>query len=139
MSYFRFAEICAAFHPESGTSHEQEKCLQSRNSINHLNKEAKHTFVPGKEMFFDEGGIPSKSIFNPIRQYNNSTPDKYMIFFILANVSGGHNFIYHIDVYQRKNEQYVGIAEDLWKLPTTQQVVVNLIVSMGLYTDASEF
>ncbi len=39
----------------------------------------------------------------------------------------------------RKNEQKFGIAEDDWKLPTTQKVVANAIVSTGLYTDQNGF
>ncbi len=101
MCYSRFIQIHAAFYPEDGTSQEWDKCHQLRNAINHLNKAAKHTFIPGKEMSLDEGGITSKSNYNPVRQYNNSKPDKYRIdFFILANALRGHNFIYHIDVYQ---------------------------------------
>ncbi len=91
-------------------------------------------------MSFDEGDIASKSNYNPVRQYNNSKPDKYGIdFIILVNISGGHNFIHHIDVYQGKNKQNIGIAKDLWKLPTTQNVVVNAIVSTGLYMNPDGF
>ncbi len=133
MSYATIVQICATFHPESGTSQEQYKCHQLRNAINHLKKAAKHTFVLGKEMSFDEDDIPSKSNYNPVRQYNNNKLDQYQIdFFILANASSGHNFINHIDVYQGRNEQNIGIPEDLWKL-TTQKVVVKL------YTDPNGF
>ncbi len=52
--------------------------------------------------------------------YNNSIPEKYRInFFILANVSGGHNFIFHIDVYQCKNSENIFIPQEIWDLPTT--------------------
>ncbi len=95
MSYSRVIQMRAAFHPESETSQEQDICHQLRNAIDHLNKAAKRTFIPGKEMSFNEGGIASKSNYNPVRQYNNSKPEKYRInFFTLANASVGHNFIY---------------------------------------------
>ncbi len=111
-----------------------------RNAINHLNKATKHTFVLGKEISFDENGVPSKSNYNSIRQYNNSKLDNFWIdFFILATVSGGHNFIVYIDVYQGKNDQNIGIAKDLWKLPMTQKVVVNAIVSTRSFTDPNGF
>ncbi len=107
VSSSRSVQIHAVFYPESGTSWKWDKCHQLWNAINHLNKEAKHTFIPGKEMSFNEDGNPSKSNYNPVRQYNNSKPDKYRIyFFILANSSGGQNFIYHIDVYQGKWTKY---------------------------------
>ncbi len=114
MSYSIFVQICAAFHPESGTIQEQDICHQLRNAINHLNMAAKNIFILGKEMFFNESDITSKSKYYIIRQYNNSKLDKYRIdFFILSNASCEHNFIYHIDVYQGKNEQNIGVAEDL--------------------------
>ncbi len=94
MSYSRFVQICVAFQQESGRNQEQDEFHQLRNAINHLSKGVKHTFIPGKEMPFDEGSIASKSNFNPVRQYNNRKPD----FFILAKAFGGHNFIHHIDV-----------------------------------------
>ncbi len=87
-------------------------------------------FIPGNEMFFDKGGIASKSNYNSVRQYNYSKPDKYRIDFLsLGNMSGRHNFIYHIDVYQGKNNQNIGIAKDLWNLQMTQKAVVNVTVS----------
>ncbi len=140
MSYTRFVQIHAAFHWERGTSQEWDKYHWLKNPISHRNKAAKRTLVLGKEMSFNEGGNPSKSNYYPIRQYNNSKSDKYRIdFFILANVSCGHNFIYYIDAYQGKNEQNIGIKEDLWKLPMTQKVVVNAIFSTRLYIDPNWF
>ncbi len=73
MSYSIFVQIHAAFHPESGTSQEQDICNQLRNAINHLDKAVKHTFITEKEMTYNDGGIPSKSNFNPVRQYDNKT------------------------------------------------------------------
>ncbi len=105
------------------------KMLTIENAINHLNKASKRTFIPVKEMSFDEGGIASTSNYNLVRQYNNSTPDKYrMDFIIFANVSGRQKFIYHIDVHQGINKHNIGVAEDLWNLSTTKKVVVNAIV-----------
>ncbi len=59
------------------------------------------------------------------------------LIFILANAASGHNFIFHIDVYQKK--QNIGIAEDLWNLPMTKKVVMNAIVSTGLCMDPNGF
>ncbi len=82
MSYYWFVQIWAAFHPESGISQEWDKCHQLRNVINQLNKAAKLMFIPGKEMSFNEGGIPSKSNYNPVRQYNNSKLVQYRMDFL---------------------------------------------------------
>ncbi len=127
MSYSRL-KICAAFHPESGTSQEWDKCHQLRNAIHHRNKTAKHTVTLGKEMSFNEGGIQSKSNYNPVR-YNKSKPDKYGIdcLFLLKRPVGMISSITLMSI--RENNQNIGIAEDLWKLPMTQKEVVNAIVS----------
>ncbi len=74
----------------------EKKEIQLRNTITHLNKAAMWKFIH-KEMPFDKGSIPSKSNCNPARKRNNSKPDKYRNdFFILANASGGNDFIFHL-------------------------------------------
>ncbi len=136
MSEYRFRQIRAAFHPENGVSVVGDKCHQLRSSIKSLNEYAKRTFILGRECSFDEGGIASKSRYNPVRQYNSSKPDKYQIdFFVLVNTSRGINFIYHIDVYQGKNATNPHIAKEAWSLPTTQKAVINAVVSSGISTD----
>ncbi len=82
VSYSRFIQIHAAFHPESGTNQEGDKCHQLKNEIKHLNKIAMCTFVPVKKISFDEGGKASKSNYNSVRQYNKSKLDKYRIDFL---------------------------------------------------------
>ncbi len=50
------------------------------------------------------GGVPTRSQYNQVRQFNNSKLDKYQFgFVILANISGEQNFIYHINMYNSKN------------------------------------
>ncbi len=68
MLYSRFLQICAPFHIERGQNKEDDKCHQLWNAKN-PNKAAALTFIPGKEMSFDEGGIPSESDCNHIGQY----------------------------------------------------------------------
>ncbi len=58
---------------------------------------AARNMITGKYICFDKGGVPRRSQYNTDRQYDSSKRDEYQIdFFILANVSGGHNFIYHL-------------------------------------------
>ncbi len=64
-----FIWIHVAFHPESGISKEGDKCHQFWNEIMHLIEATNWTFVPGREISFDKGSIPSKSNYNP----SNST------------------------------------------------------------------
>ncbi len=133
MPHSRFIQICATFHPENGTSKERDKYHQLRNAVKKLNKATKGTFVPGKEILFNKGNIASQSNYNPVRKYFFSKPDKYRIdFFILADASNGHKFIYDIDIYQGKNVQNISTDEDLRSLSNTQKAVVNIIVSTGL-------
>ncbi len=61
MQFRRFAQIRAAFHPESAENKLDDKCHQIRYGLQKLNFAAKHCFIAGKELSFDEGGIPSKS------------------------------------------------------------------------------
>ncbi len=105
MQYWRFVQIRGTFHPESTDNKLDNKCHQIRYGIQNLNSTAKG-FIAGKELSFDEGGIPSKSWYNSVKQYNNNKPIKCCIdFFIMANASCGHNFIIHIDVYQEKTQK----------------------------------
>lgn len=116
--------------PRNVTSSVGDKCHQLHASITSLNEHAKCVFVLGRECSFDEGGIASKSRYNPVHQYNSSKPDKYHIDF-----SKGLNLIYHIDVYEGKHATNARIVEEAWMLPTTQKAVVNEIVSCGIATD----
>ncbi len=98
-----------------------------QNAISCLNKETSQTFIPGRDFSSKDGGVPGKSKYNPVRQYNSIKPEQYRIdFFILATTSGGHNFIYHINVYQSNNKNYISIPPVFWNLPTTQKAVVNI-------------
>ncbi len=79
------------------------------------------TFIPGREISFYKGGAPSRLQYNPVRQYYSNKLDKYqMKIFILADMSGGNNVMYHIDEFQNKNFNNISIPPDLWKLLTSQ-------------------
>jgi hypothetical protein len=133
LTYKRFLEIRAALHPEDVVSDIGDKCHQLRAAIQFLNEHAMKPFILGRELSFGEGGIASKSRYNPVHQYNSSKPDKYRIdFFVLVNVSSGKNFIYHLDVYQGKNATNAFITAEAHNLPTTQKAVVNTIVLSGI-------
>ena len=41
-------------------------------------------------------------------------------------------FIIHLDVYQGKNAENIGIPEEIWAMPTTQKAVVNAIIQAKL-------
>ena len=43
----------------------------------------KKTFILGPNASFDEGGIPMRSRFCPVRQYNKDKPAKYKVDFFL--------------------------------------------------------
>lgn len=136
MKEYGFKQIRSALHLASGLSNVGNKCHQLRAAIESLNKHAKCAFILGRHCSFDEGGIASKSRYNPVRQYNSSNPDKYRIdIFVLVNATDGKNFIYHLDVYQGKNANNAHKVEEGWSLPTTQKAVVNAVVGSGISND----
>jgi hypothetical protein len=56
-----FLQIWATLHPEDGVSEIGDKCHQLRAAIQFLSEHAKKSFILGREILFDEGGIASKS------------------------------------------------------------------------------
>ena len=76
-SLIRFKQIRSAFHPEVGASSIGDKCHQLRYAIETLNATSKAVFIPGLNLSFDEGGGPSRSWLNPVRQYNKDKPNKF--------------------------------------------------------------
>jgi hypothetical protein len=55
-------------------------------------------------------------------------------FFILTDSK--HYFIYHLDVYQEKNQQNVDIDSSGRTLPTTQKAVANAIIRCNIANDS---
>jgi hypothetical protein len=135
MNFQRFLQIRQAFHPEqkhAGVG--GDKCYQIRFALNHLNKVSRETFHAGPSLTFDEGGIPTRSRFCPVRMYNKDKPDKFRIdFFILACAIDYP--ILHADVYQGKCDTNVGVSDEIGELPTMQKAVVHAIVETGIAND----
>jgi len=103
----------------------------SRHCLNQLNAAAMSSFRMGVDMSFDEGGSACCSRVCPVRQYNKDKPDKYRVdFFILSDAK--YYFIYHMDVYQGKNDHNCYINKRAAELPTTQKAVVNAFYQTGL-------
>ena len=95
---------------------------------------AKKIFHLGPNASFDEGGIPMRSRFCPVRQYNKDKPAKYRVdFFILAD--SRDYFIYDLDVYQGKNKANFDIRPSVRHLPTTQKAVANAILKSQIAND----
>ena len=108
MTLRRFKQIRSAFHPEPGFALDGDKCHQLRYVINKFNETAMHTFIPGIDMTFDEGGIPLRSRMNPVRQYNKDKPNKYRVdFFVLANNSEKKYFIQQVKMQRTSIFQIV--------------------------------
>ena len=92
----------------------------------------------GVEASFDEGGVPMRSRYCPVRQYNKDKPDKYRVdFFILADAK--HYFIYHLDVYQGKNKANIDIHHSIRNIPTTEKAVANAILKSGICNDPNGY
>ena len=135
MALIRFKQIRSAFHPEAGLSDlTGDKCHQLRYFIQTFNESAKKTFNLGPNASFDEGGIPMRSRYCPVRMYNKDKVDKFRVdFFILADSK--HYFIYHLDVYQGRNKANIHINYLVKDLPTTQKAVANAILKSGINND----
>ena len=86
MSLLRFKQIRSAFRSECDRYDPNDKCYQLRWFIRQFNFMARKVFHLGPNASFDEGGIPMRSRFCPVRQYNKDKPAKYRVdFFILAD------------------------------------------------------
>ena len=129
-----FQQIRSALRPEADVTDKYDKCAQLRFFIRRFNAKAREVFNLGTEASFDEGGVPMRSRYCPVRQYNKDKPDKYRVdFFILADAK--YYFIYHLDVYQGKNKANIDIHKSVRKLPTTQKAVANAILKSGIAND----
>ena len=134
MSLLRFKQIHSAFRSETVQVYLNDKCYQLRWFIRQFNFMARKIFHLGAHASFDKGGIPMRSRFCPVRQYNKDKPAKYREdFFILAD--SRDYFIYHLDVYQGKNKENVDIHFSVRSLPTTQKAVPNSILKSGINND----
>lgn len=81
--------------------------------------------IPGIDMTFDEGGAASGSRINPVNQYNMDKQRKFFVhFYVLCNNSPRKYSILHCDMYQSKNSKNNGITEEIFNLPTAQQVAL---------------
>ncbi len=72
MLYVRFFQIYAVFHPKDDQSNEVVNDHQPRNAITKSNMDSRRTFVFGRKMPFDKGGIPSRPRYKTVRQYNSN-------------------------------------------------------------------
>ena len=134
MSLLRFKQIRSAFRSECNRYDPNDKCYQLRWFIRQFNYMARKIFHLGPNASFDEGGIPMRSRFCPVRQYNKDKPAKYRVdFFILADSKD--YFIYHLDVYQGKNKANIDIHPSVRHLPTTQKAVANAILKSQIGND----
>ncbi|CAB9508431.1 unknown protein [Seminavis robusta] len=136
MSLNRFRQIRAAFHPETKVPNDTDKCYQLRHAIDTFNTHVKSTFVIGRDLCFDEGGIGCRSRFCPVRQYNSKKPQKFRVDLFICSCAASY-CILHLDVYQGRNVTEVGIHKDLVGLPTTQKAPMNAMYALGLHLDTS--
>ena len=105
-----FKQVRAAFRVEKkGDKRVGDKAYQLRRVATRISEGARRTFVPGRNMSFDEGGIASRSRRNPIRQYCKDKPNKFRVdFFILADAK--EYFIYNLEPYQGRNGGNIGMT-----------------------------
>ena len=89
---------------------------------------AKGSYIPGRDIAFDEGGVASRHRLNPIRMYNKNKPQKFRVdFFLCSTTEPNRYIIMHLDIYQGKNAQNVDIHPEAVSLGTTMKAVVNAV------------
>lgn len=125
MSLNRFRQIRGVFHPEDKKQgYGGDKCYQLRYAINKFNTAAMETFHNPRDCCFDEGGIGCRSRYCPCRQYNKDKPKKYRVDFFILSCSRTYAIL-HLDVYQGKNGNAIGVNKAIADFPTTQRAVLN--------------
>ena len=124
ITFVRFKKIRSSLHPESESINRGDKCHQLRWFIRKFNLMTRKTFILGPTSSFYNGGIPMRSRFCPVQQYNKDKPAKYRVyFFILADA--GLYFICRLDIYQGKNLANIDIDPIVCHLSMSQIVIDN--------------
>lgn len=139
MSLNRYKQLRGAFHPEDKRlgNGVEDKSYMLRNAMSELNEASLAVYVPEPALSFDEGGSSCRSRRCPIRQYNKDKPDKYRVdFFILAGSES--RVVYHMDVYQGRNDFNIGIAPEFQNLPTTMKAVLNAVSKSGICSGSND-
>ena len=139
MTFKRFKQIRAAYHHESSKHDHDDKCWQIRYVINKLNDTASQTFIPTKDLAFDEGGIACRSRYCLITIYNPSKPDPHRIeFYVLSSSTFPYEVLY-LDIHQGKNEAFIGIIPEHRGFPTTQRCVLDAVLKTCIGNDPLGF
>ena len=133
MDLRRFKIIRKTFQPEDRVARAcGDKCYQIRHLLRNFKSAAKASFIPGRDISFDEG-IGSRHRLNPVRMYNGSKPQKFRVdFFICSVTEQDHYIILHIDIYQGKNSCNIDIAPEAQCLPTTMKAVSNAVCHLDI-------
>ncbi|KAJ8524872.1 hypothetical protein ON010_g16244 [Phytophthora cinnamomi] len=77
MTRDRFRMITRYLHFTSNLSHTTEKAFRVRPVLQVIEKTFRRGYCLGPAVSFDEGTIPNRSQYNPIRVYNKDKPHKY--------------------------------------------------------------
>ena len=137
MDLRRYKIIRMAFHPEDRSAREcGDKCYHVRHLLRQFKAAAKGSFIPGRDIAFDEGGVASRHRLNPIRMYNKNKPQKFRVdFFLCSTTEPNRYIIMHLDIYQEKNARNVDIHPEAVSLGTTMKAVVNAVCQLDLAND----
>lgn len=104
---------------------------QLRHLVNTFNNTSSRTFHVPTDLAFDEGGVGCRSRYCPVRQYNKDKPQKFRVEMLIMSAAKTYQIL-HLEIYQGKNGNNVGVHPDLVDLPTTQKMVANAAYSLGL-------
>ena len=137
MSLKRFKIIRKAFHPEDRSARQcGDKCFHLRHLIRQFKSAAMNSFIPGRDIAFDEGGVGSRHRLNPVRMFNQNKPQKFRVDFFICSVTEPDRYvIMHLDIYQGANAHNIDIHPEALCLGTTMKAVVNAVRQLGLDND----
>ena len=137
MSLKRFKIIRKAFHPEDRSAHQcGNKCFHLRHLIRQLKSAAMNSFIPGRDIAFDEGVVGQRHRLNSVNMFNQNKPHKFRVGFFICSVKEPDQYvIIHLDIYQGANVHNIDIHPETLCLGTTMKAVVNAFRQLGLDND----
>ncbi len=105
-------------------------CEICQHTLN-FHKAAMRTFIPGRELLFNEQAPPSKSRYNPVRQYNSNF--FYLLLHLLNTILS--ITLMYIRVKMRMTSQF----HQMYGRYHDTKAVVYVVVSIRLYKDQNRY
>ncbi len=126
----RFVQIQAIFNPETGQMLQNDKYPKIKKLIQNLSQPLAWTFIYKNETFFNKGGIPSWSRYNPVRMYNQESPTIIISTPSYLPVQLEDKILY---ILLMSNANDASVNMHLCQLPMTKKTVISTLMQTCLY------